>query len=103
MRAPRASLKAVPRARNVSSVVWWSSTGDCVSESRVDVVRVRIYWLDPLHTALVDSSRHVSPMHGAYGLGILYPSISICAANWLSGRHGALSLEKVLGCLALEC
>ena len=37
MRAPRASLKAVPRARNVSSVVWWSSTGNCVSESRGDV------------------------------------------------------------------
>lgn len=24
---PRADLKALPRARNVSSAVWWSSTG----------------------------------------------------------------------------
>ena len=102
MRAPRAALKAVPRARNVSSVVWWSSTGDCVNESRVDVLDVKIYWLNPLYTALVDSSRHVSPMHGAYGPGSLCLSISICAANWLFGRHGALSLEKVLECLGLE-
>lgn len=102
VRAPRASLKAVPRARNVSSVVWWSSTEDLVSESRVEVGAVRIYWLNPLYTALVDSSRHVSPMHGAYGPETLCPSISICAANWLSARHGASSLEKVLECLALE-
>ena len=102
MRAPRASLKAVPRARNVSSVVWWSSTGDLVSESRVPMGGLRIYWLNLLYTALVDSSPHVSPMHGAYGPETLCPSISICAANWLSGRHDAWSPEKVLECLALE-
>ena len=102
MRAPRASLNALPSARNVSSVVWWSSTGDLVSESRPNVGPVRIYWLNPLYTALVDSNPHVSPMHGAYGQETLRPSIPICAANWLFGRHGASSLEKVLECLALE-
>ena len=102
MRAPRASLKAVPRARNVSSVVWWSSTGDFFNESRADAGETGIYWLNPLYTALVDSSRHVSPMHEAYGPESLCLSISICAANWSSGRHGALSLEKVLECLTLE-
>ncbi len=86
----------------MSSVVWWSSTGDLVSGNRVDAGEVRIYWLNPLYTALVDSSLHVSPMHEAYGPETLCPSISICAANWLSGRHGASSLEKVLECLALE-
>ncbi len=84
----------------MSSVVWWSSTGDLVNESRVDVGAVRIYWLNPLYTALVDSSLHVSPTHGAYGPETLCLSISICAANWLSGRHDASSLEKVLECLA---
>ena len=62
---------------------------------------VRIDWLNPLYTALVDSSLHVSPTHGAYGPETLCPSISICAANWLSGRHDASSLEKVFECLAL--
>ena len=102
MRAPRASLKALPRARNVSSVVWWSSTGDLVSESRVDVGKVTTYWLNPLYTALVDSSPHVSPMHGAYGPETLCLSISIFAANWLFGRRGASSLEKVLVCQRLQ-
>ena len=55
-----------------------------------------IYWLNLPYTALVDSSPHVSPMHGAYGPETLCPSISICAASWLFGRHGASSLEKVL-------
>ena len=41
-------------------------------------------------------------MHGAYGLESLCPSISICAENWLAGRHGAWSPEKVLEELALK-
>ena len=100
-REPRAEVKAVPRARNVSSVVWWSSTVDLVSKVGTIGGTWETCWLDLLYTARVNSSLHVSPMHVACGLGSLHLSISKYAANWSSGRHGALRFVEELACLGL--